>query len=476
MKTLKTFIPAILLMSVALLWHACTKRDYSQQSDFFKSPSDLAFFKAANGELAKVDFLNKTVDRFKILDAQHHFANTLKSKYGNAKWNMTLVVRNTDSLYTLITPFIDERDSVTALLFAYHSAKSTTTYKVYNKENYKQYFTTDGSSKASNINRSTVEGLFGSFSKSNAYLKRLENGGTLPRVLYVTWICWYYTWTYGSNGVGVSNTQCSYSIFDSGGNGGNNNPGGTGSEPGTEIKTPGDPDGAPNGPTETWTYQEVPSPNQDIIDSLQGYPCAQEILGRMPNLNEFTDALLNKIFDVSPSVNVIFKADSDGLLGDDNGGTAERYTQNGKLYIKVLLNPSMMENASQEFTLAVMLHESIHAYYKFEMAKYEAGIVDSFYIKSNFPKLWQYRNETGGASGEHREMSEGIMNNIADALKVFNSYLDPSVRRALALNGLHKTPYWRSLSDTNNIKLTWDVARYGDSTAAATVNLHKCRY
>jgi hypothetical protein len=467
MKTLKTFIPAIIALGLALVWHACTKKDSTNPDDFFEKQNDLAFFKATNGDLAKVDFLDKTMDRFRILDSRHHFANSLQAKYGEAKWDLTMVVKNKDGLYTLITPFINSNDSVTGLLFSYFSNNAhKTVFTVYDKENYKAYFKEEGSGNATNINRSSIAGMFDNFSKMNKAQKEIASGKTVPRSSITVYHCWRYYWSGGGSDptVGASTWQCSVTVIDVG--------------DWQEVQPPDDPTGPSGGggAGTRWVYEELPHPNQDIIDSLQGYPCAQEILGRMPNLDDFTDALLNKIFDVSPNVNVIFKADSDGLLGDDNGGTAERYTQNGKLYIKILLNPSMMENASQEFTLAVMLHESIHAYYKFEMAKYEAGIVDSFYIKSNFPKLWQYRNETGGASGEHREMSEGIMNNIADALKVFNSYLDPSVRRALALNGLHKTPYWRSLSDTNNIKLTWDVARYGDSTAAATVNLHKCRY
>jgi hypothetical protein len=68
MKATKIFISALTLLGLTLVWHACTKEDHTNPNDFFEQKDDWAFFKAANGKLAKVDFLNKTIDRFKILD------------------------------------------------------------------------------------------------------------------------------------------------------------------------------------------------------------------------------------------------------------------------------------------------------------------------------------------------------------------------------------------------------------------------
>ena len=85
-KNIRSYTILIFLFSIILLWQGCVKKDYASDADSFKAVDNLAFFKAANGKLASVSFLNTTVNRFKILDEQHHFANRLKEKYGEARW------------------------------------------------------------------------------------------------------------------------------------------------------------------------------------------------------------------------------------------------------------------------------------------------------------------------------------------------------------------------------------------------------
>jgi hypothetical protein len=474
MKTLKTFIPAIILLGLTLVWHACTKKDDVNSRDFFQK-DDLSFFKSLNGELARVDFLDKTVDRFKILNQRQHFIPNLEAKYGAAKWDMTMVVRNKDGLYTLITPFIDFKDSVKALLFSYHSSNTKTVYTIYNSENYRSFFDYSGDNNAKTINRSTVEGLFREFGNKNQLFKSIREGKTQPRAIIISWVCWYYTWQYGTDGVGVSNEQCSYSIHDTGGGGGGTPSGGDAGGVTIDQDQPENPDDRGGGTTETWTYEEKPSPNQNIIDSLQGYPCGQNILGAMPDLNTFTDSLLNKIFGVNDNVNIIFRAQN-GMPNFINGYTDPAARDNdGKLNIRVSLNPNVLQNSSQEFILSVMLHESIHAYYIYQFDRYVNGEVDSNFVKMNFPKIWQYHREWDDEVG-HQEMATGLAANIASSLAYFNKELPSGIALALSYQGLANTPAWVELGqDTTSVKNAILLAKYGNATEVEQYKMHKCQ-
>jgi len=48
------------------------------------------------------------------------------------------------------------------------------------------------------------------------------------------------------------------------------------------------------------------SPNKDIIDSLQGYPCAQAILANMPSITSEVSKILYNVFGVNREVNILF--------------------------------------------------------------------------------------------------------------------------------------------------------------------------
>jgi hypothetical protein len=388
---------------------------------------------------------------------------------------MTIVVNNKDGLYTLITPFINDRDTVTALLFAYHTDGGTKTiYRLYNKDNYKKYFSYTGDKEAATINRTTVEGWLGLFSKTHQRLKSVQEGKTLPRTIYYEWECIRYTWTYGnepdaSTGFGMSDWQCTYKIIDKG----------RYDEVKDELTNEPDPipGGSGGGGTaEVWTYTEIPANNQHIIDSLQGYPCAQEILAKMPNLNNFTQQYIQQIFGVGSNLNVIFFPDPGNKLPlGALGGTKRAESNEGKLYIDIYLNPLLLQSGTREMMLAVMLHESIHAFYEFQIAKYKQDIVDSNTFKANYPKIWQYYNEKN-SPGQHLEMSNSIIDNICEALQVYNSSMSAATRRALANNGMYAIPYyWASLgANTTAIIDVWNKATYGDSTQAASLNLKKC--
>jgi hypothetical protein len=448
MKTLKTFIPAIILLGLTLVWHACTKKDHTDPDDFFEKQDDLAFFKAANGNLAKVDFLNRTIDRFKILDQSQHFAGKLQSWYGDAKWNMTIVVNNKDGLYTLITPFVNDRDTVTALLFAYHTDQgSTTIYRLYNKENYKRYFDYTGSKGATTINRSTVEGWFGLFSKTHQRLKNVQEGKTLPRTIFYEWECIRYTWTTGSatdgsTGFGMSDWQCTMNIHDDGNNGG-----GHIGELEDDLEEPEQCGGQPcpgGGPVTTWTYTEISTANFSIIDSLQGYPCAQNILARLPNINNKTKEILQNIFGVNDEVNISFKSSTQLPLNTSGTASAGGPLSNFKAIVRI--DENVLIGASNDYIAATMIHEALHAYFI-----YQRQALDTLTFATKFPNYWGAKNVVGQAA--HYEMAANYVQMMTDVLIAYNPNILPNVAKALAWGGLQNTTAWKQPGlDTTSIK------------------------
>ncbi len=477
MKATKIFISALTLLGLTLVWHACTKKDHTNPNDFFEQKDNLAFFKAANGKLAKVDFLNKTIDRFKILDQSQHFASRLQSWYGAAQWNMTIVVNNKDGLYTLITPFINDRDTVTALLFAYHTDGGTKTiYRLYNKDNYKKYFSYTGDKEAATINRSTVEGWLGLFSKTHQRLKSVQEGKTLPRTIYYEWECIRYTWTYGydpdaSTGFGMSDWQCTYKIIDKG----------RYDEVKDELTNEPDPipGGSGGGGTvEVWTYTEIPAKNQNIIDSLRGYKCAQEILAKIPNLDSASGALIYSIFNTNPDVDLKFGVNNNLNKDSSTDGTSTpTHVYSHYFASRIQLNPWVLQNSTQEYILGTIVHEIIHSYIdlSYNAMTINASVISGFPYDSLKIKIFK---EVSTNDTHHNIIANSYVSTISNFIKNFNSNVDPWVAEAIAWGGLSKTKLWAGLrpSFRDSVLLANEQARLSgsDTTTYHAYKLRKC--
>jgi len=439
-KNTRQFAPLSILLVLVLSWNACVKKDYESTPGFPETKGELSFFKAANGELAKVDFLDKTVDRFKILDERYHFVSTLQAQYGDVKWDMTMVVKNKDSLYTLVTPFVNERDSVTAMLFAYHQNAGKTVYRIINRENYVKIFDYRGDKDARIINRSTVDGWFSLFSSTYQKLKRLREGKTLARAVFVVWECVRYTWTYGgssdgSTGFGMSDWQCHYQVYDSGE--------GVGEDLGENREPDGDDteDHADNcncgrGAPQSWVYQENQTQNQIIIDSLNGYPCAQSLVGSIGNLNDSISKLINATFGSGEDYNLTF-VPREGMGSIDGERIKASGVPGQTLNVTIALNTDVLSNATKEYILVTMYHEAIHAYLAYEYSR------DSVAYNIKFPNIKTYdvvspngkRVKKFDLLDDHERFGSFI-NLLEQSIKSFNPNMPSNIVTAIARMGI----------------------------------------
>lgn len=221
---------------------------------------------------------------------------------------------------------------------------------------------------------------------------------------------------------------------------------------------------------------DPPSINQSIIDSLTGYPCAQSILQRLPSINAMTQSLIQNVFGVNDSVNIMFvaKTFSDTLL---DGRTIEAYTNaNGILNYKIQLNTYMLNIASQDYLVATIMHESIHAY-----LYYKKHTLDSLTFHQQFPLY----DSTPTNMGQHLQMAASYVQVISDVIKSFNPSLNNSVdsiyANALAWGGLEKTPAFQNNINPSPSFITFlnDVAKFTNqphSQNGVSVNCSTYKY
>ncbi|HAI83207.1 MAG TPA: hypothetical protein DCL43_06025 [Chitinophagaceae bacterium] len=212
--------------------------------------------------------------------------------------------------------------------------------------------------------------------------------------------------------------------------------------------------------------------NQEIIDSLQGYPCAQEILKQLPNINESTDSILNKVFKSSSKVNLILAVDPSLSTQTDDAITSPPVILNGVMNIRIRCNPTFLSNASKELIAAVLFHEAIHGYINFQISRYRSGEVDSNFLKTNFPLIWQYKN---GNNSQHLTIASAYRDEIKRVITYFNGNLNSTISNALAFKGLTGTPSWIALgNDTVTTRQILYVAKYGRTQEMRNLGLTKC--
>jgi len=105
---------------------------------------------------------------------------------------------------------------------------------------------------------------------------------------------------------------------------------------------------------------------KEIIDSLRGYPCAQKLLKKAPNLTNKIALLIKKTFNNGMDVNLKFTVDNT-LKGTTVDGKASSFSglANGSVGTYTIgINPDVLNNATQEYILVTLYHEALHAYFE----------------------------------------------------------------------------------------------------------------
>ncbi|OPC34520.1 hypothetical protein [Elizabethkingia miricola] len=177
------------------------------------------------------------------------------------------------------------------------------------------------------------------------------------------------------------------------------------------------------------------NPNQEIINNLKDYPCAQNLLEKLPNLNNDLAKLIKEALgENNKDIQVNFFGET--FADPDLQGETRKVSKIGDVITKydIALSDAMLKRSTQEYILATMYHEFIHAYLGYEFIQLKA---DAYHAK--YPYLESYI--VGGERkfkfiiGDHQAYTP-FVNMIADAIQSFNPSFPRERAISLAMEGL----------------------------------------
>jgi hypothetical protein len=191
----------------------------------------------------------------------------------------------------------------------------------------------------------------------------------------------------------------------------------------------------PTIPTGTETGSEPPAVNKDIIDSLRGYPCAQDLLRKLPNLRTQIAILIKNTFAVNDNINITFKVNSSlaGTTVDGRTIPPTAFVPGITDEETVELNPDILKNASKEYILVTLYHEALHAY--FNKMKNQLS-------PTEFTNRFGNISVNGGRTlftevdGHFEMAASNYLNGLRDVIRTFNPNYDIGRAYILAQAGI----------------------------------------
>jgi hypothetical protein len=175
-------------------------------------------FEQINGSFANGKLLDKIISEFRQYDLQKQISDDIKSKFGNLVWDASIVLKNDNGFYTIVTPIVNDKNAVTSLLFFYQRDSIHTSFKLIDRQTFQNKLGVYGNKETTQFTKSSLKGLFNSEDKYIASIKggtSYNNQSTFGVI--VSWVCWSYDWAYtnpdGSYSYVTTGTQCSYSIL-----------------------------------------------------------------------------------------------------------------------------------------------------------------------------------------------------------------------------------------------------------------------
>jgi len=499
-------------LSIALtvligLLFSCHKSDwfnnnvsYVQNEAFFKRNDTLKeFYAQINGSLADNALLGKVIEHFKDFDNRAKILNEVEKKYGKAFWDISFVLRDFNGLRTVVTPIINNADTVTALIFSSERNSDYTYFRIIDKQTKQTKLREYGDKNATLFTLQTLKGLFSAtqsnynYAKNNAPTisssnKIVTNSISINTILAIT-TCWTYTYTTGTYiynpydntwgyvpGDLFTYTQCStnYVYIDTGGDS---------SSTGLGNSTPSYSGGGGSGTSGGTTNNPPANPTQgnpdSIINKLAAFPCAQDILRKLPNLNNYVSNMLKNTFGVNQNVNIDYIVDNTLGAGVNAFTTTDsvKLTENGNtVFVAVVrLNESELQNASKELIAAIIFHESTHAFLEYMWGQYINGRITAEYMQTNFPLIWQYQD---AGNSEHFQMVDKFTTALQGAIRSYNPNLSDSAVFALGYSGLPMQNQWCNLDPATKQSITdfLKLAKKGDPAEMTKAKLTLCPF
>ena len=171
--------------------------------------------------------------------------------------------------------------------------------------------------------------------------------------------------------------------------------------------------------------ESTTNPDHEIIDALEGYPCAQQVLAKLPNLENKISAWLNTVFNKNTVNKLTFRVSTN--IKPEVDGFWQKNNEIGETQ-SISLNGTMLANASQEYIAATFFHEALHSFLDSEEKRLvKEGKASQFGIL--YPG-WSSTDVFGQNRyvKSHSSMASTLQD-LANAIKSFN----PSMSNADAL-------------------------------------------
>jgi hypothetical protein len=184
-----------------------------------------------------------------------------------------------------------------------------------------------------------------------------------------------------------------------------------------------------------------------IIDSLRGYPCAQDLLRKFPTLRTEIANLVKNTFSVNDNINVTFKVNLTlaGTTTDGRTTAPTGYVPGITDEETVELNPDVLKYATKEYILVTLYHEALHAY--FNKMKHQLS-------PTEFTNRFGTISVNGGRTlflevdGHFEMAANNYLNGLRDVIRAFNPNFDITRAYALAQAGVVQlSPANRAIND-----------------------------
>lgn len=225
-----------------------------------------------------------------------------------------------------------------------------------------------------------------------------------------------------------------------------------------------------------------------IIDTnfVNRYPCIVGLvdsLARFGNLNQRAQIALSTIFGVNKYIHIKLEIDSSlislGFNGASTPGIGEGFPPDElDFYASIKINPEMLAKATKHFVIAIIVHESMHAYIDYYYKLYEHGYIDSNQVKATFPIFWRNGYFNNNATLQHNQIAKDWVSQITSALYAFDStgignpvISADSIFKSFAWAGLHNTKVFSDLPNKCDMRAIQTVGRNTSITNPFTPDL-----
>ncbi|KQB99364.1 hypothetical protein [Pedobacter sp. Hv1] len=174
-----------------------------------------------------------------------------------------------------------------------------------------------------------------------------------------------------------------------------------------------------------------PEPGE-IMNELDGYPCAKSLVENMPSLKGDIADKINKMFGKKDDIKINFYADP-SLNAQTDGELNKFGFIMGKNIYGLGLNTTMLGKASKEYILVTMYHEAMHAY-----LAHKKKVLGDVEFQRQFNGFEVNGGRLMGAvDPQHATMAhQDFISGLAGVIKSFNSSFSTERATALAKLGI----------------------------------------